>query len=713
MNRITLITLISVILLLMLGCPSPTSTDEPGTINVDLTSLSFSTTGTMTVETDETPTLSVTVVPSNATTTLTWSSSDTSVATVADNGKITAVSEGTTTITVESSIDPSINSTCTIIIIKDGARPDMSNFVLYNQTEDLVGETTSILPEFINGRMVIVSDDPNAKINSGGPQGVTFVYYNQAMEGDFTVRARILVSAPLVISTSKGVALGAYTLSNSKELKSTSLFSTMMVRTSSGGDRNGYNTKTDGSIGTSSPKESGSDVPMSVERIYQVKRDSTGITLSVYSSDSDFSGSPAPLSEELIGYADNSDASTTLNSGITATSPMYLGLTVFGATAEVSNFEIVTAGTSIYSSYKIDARDVMVSKISLNSNDYLRNEIENSIGGYSTHYQNTLTAAQSDTIDLNASIIPDFAKNTTVTWGSSNTSVVTVNADGILTFTGAGDAVITATSNDGTDFQDSYYISITSGIVPVKSIVISGEANVMKYLSTSLVADILPLNASDQSVLWSSSNDAIATIDSTTGSITGVTAGEVTITATANDGSGISNNYTMAVIASAGELLWNFQTLPTGWNDDEKNGNSTNGVTDDTEYLSGMILNTSDEEMKFRTIEANRPAPDGTDWSFAYFNPSGSGDHLIIPDISGDFTISLHYTTASSSGSNRAATIQIDSEDKIAGEASAAYDQSRTLTYTHKDTGSPVIITVGSDAGIRLYDVILTLSSAQ
>jgi uncharacterized protein YjdB len=58
---------------------------------------------------------------------------------------------------------------------------------------------------------------------------------------------------------------------------------------------------------------------------------------------------------------------------------------------------------------------------------------------------------------------------------------------------------------------------------------------------------ILPADATNQSLTWSSSNNNIATV--TNGVVRGVAAGSVTITATAQDGSGVSNTCTVTVNA--------------------------------------------------------------------------------------------------------------------------------------------------------------------
>ncbi|WP_081657162.1 fimbrillin family protein [Segatella baroniae] len=57
---------------------------------------------------------------------------------------------------------------------------------------------------------------------------------------------------------------------------------------------------------------------------------------------------------------------------------------------------------------------------------------------------------------------------------------------------------------------------------------------------TLSVSSVTPDNATDQTVTWSSDNPSVATVDASTGEVTGVAKGTANITATANDGSGVS-----------------------------------------------------------------------------------------------------------------------------------------------------------------------------
>src|SRR5713226_2973034 len=126
----------------------------------------------------------------------------------------------------------------------------------------------------------------------------------------------------------------------------------------------------------------------------------------------------------------------------------------------------------------------------------------------------------------------------TVTWASSNPGVATVNVSGLVTGAAAGSATITATSEGK---SGTSAITVTS--VPVASITVSpASANVLVGQTVQLIAtpkDASGNPLSGRTVTWASNNTSVATVSSS-GLVTGATAGSATVTATSEGQSGTS-----------------------------------------------------------------------------------------------------------------------------------------------------------------------------
>lgn len=82
--------------------------------------------------------------------------------------------------------------------------------------------------------------------------------------------------------------------------------------------------------------------------------------------------------------------------------------------------------------------------------------------------------------------------------------------------------------------------------VNVTDIVLSGETELIVGNSTVINASIVPEEATNKTLNWSSSNEGVAVVDPA-GNVTGVTAGEVTITASATDESGVSKTWNITI----------------------------------------------------------------------------------------------------------------------------------------------------------------------
>jgi uncharacterized protein YjdB len=151
----------------------------------------------------------------------------------------------------------------------------------------------------------------------------------------------------------------------------------------------------------------------------------------------------------------------------------------------------------------------------------------------------TSTVAAGNTIALAARPLDAAGASVDVpviTWSTSNASVATVSASGIVSALTAGDARIAASA-----FGKSATATITVTAKAVASVVVTPATVSLRVgVTTPLQAQALDAEGvvlTGRSVTWTSSNPAIATV-SASGTVVGVAAGATTVTATSGGRSG-------------------------------------------------------------------------------------------------------------------------------------------------------------------------------
>lgn len=175
---------------------------------------------------------------------------------------------------------------------------------------------------------------------------------------------------------------------------------------------------------------------------------------------------------------------------------------------------------------------------------------------------------------LTATVKPDNAADKTVTWKSSDESVATVSETGLISAHSVGSAIITAQNGNVT----GYCVVV---VLP-KHVTLDEKEITLEIGSTKqLTATVLPENFANKTVIWESSNPAVAEV-SENGEVTALTSGVAVITATCGEGSafcivtvpeiedattmtlsiklGVSKTLQLAAIISpedaAGEVVW-------------------------------------------------------------------------------------------------------------------------------------------------------------
>ena len=133
---------------------------------------------------------------------------------------------------------------------------------------------------------------------------------------------------------------------------------------------------------------------------------------------------------------------------------------------------------------------------------------------------------------LIATVSPTDATNKKVIWSSNNSSVATVE-NGQVTAMSAGNATVTVTTEDG-NHPATCEVVVTDP-VPVTGVTLSQtELSLLKGTTATLVATVVPSNATNKKETWSSNNSSVATVEN--GTVIAVSGGNATITVTTEDG---------------------------------------------------------------------------------------------------------------------------------------------------------------------------------
>ena len=131
--------------------------------------------------------------------------------------------------------------------------------------------------------------------------------------------------------------------------------------------------------------------------------------------------------------------------------------------------------------------------------------------------------------------------------------MATVSQEGLVTAVGVGTADITVKANDGSGVTATCKVTVTPKLVT--SITLDDEKlTIVRTHTRQLTATVLPEDADDRNVVWSSGNEEVATVDDT-GLVTALKVGEASITATANDGSGVTATCVVTVTPKLAESI--------------------------------------------------------------------------------------------------------------------------------------------------------------
>lgn len=139
---------------------------------------------------------------------------------------------------------------------------------------------------------------------------------------------------------------------------------------------------------------------------------------------------------------------------------------------------------------------------------------------------------------LSATINPSNVKNKAISWISSDKNIVTVNNDGGIT--GVKEGIATISAITGNMKIAKCFVRVVNNttevdVNPSKIELNKTNTNMKVGDALTLIATITPVNAKNKTITWTSSNTAVATVN-TNGVVTSKKEGEVTITAETSNG---------------------------------------------------------------------------------------------------------------------------------------------------------------------------------
>ncbi|MBQ6844006.1 MAG: type I pullulanase [Agathobacter sp.] len=508
--------------------PTPGSDPKP---EVEVTSVKLNKSAA-TLHVEETLKLSATVNPSTATNkAVTWTTSDENVVTV-NNGVVTAVGEGTATITVTTTNDKT--DTCEITVVPKVV--EVTEVTLSKSSVELKpGETVSlnvrVNPSIATDKTVtwtstnenVAKVDKTGKITAvatgtatitataGGKSATcqvtvtkviiptTFVILNETT-ADLKVGETVTLEATVFPSTAT-----EKTVSWSSDNKAAAIVDKDGVVTAIGAGFATITATAGGKTATCTVTVTGTtpDVPSVVEP--------TSVTLNKSSAELYVGGTtmlvptvnPSNATNKAVTWTTSNAKVATVNNGVVT------GVAVGTATITVTTANNKTATCTVTvkensGSVDPEPQPIEVTSITLD--------------------KTSAALKKGATVTLTATVNPSNATNKNVTWSTSNAKVATVDKAGKVTAVANGTATITAKAGTKTA---TCTVTVTTDVTNVT--LNKSKANLGVGKKLTLKATVSPSDASNQKLTWSSSDSKIAKVDKN-GKVTGVKAGTATIT---------------------------------------------------------------------------------------------------------------------------------------------------------------------------------------
>lgn len=452
-----------------------------------------------------------------------WESADTKVVSVASDGTVTAIGPGTTTVKATTN-DGSFTSNC-VVSVKSPAQHVSLDKTSLKLLEGESGRLTATVYPLNSTQKTLtwVSDHPDvASVDNEGN-----VTARKAGAATVTVKVAENVTAVCkvtVISRVTGISLSETTV-ELKPGETHQLTATVLPQNASNAEVTWYSDKE--SVAKVSQSGLVSAVSTGEATIHVVTSDGGKMATCLVKVGTPVKGITLSISSKTLYVGDPSlDISATL----TPANATDKSLEWSSSDPEVASIAPGAALRAVIKPLKPGKTTITATTKDGGFTASCEVTVKRHVSGVSLN-KASLTLYVGETESLAATVAPEDASDKTVAWSSDNSAVASVS-NGKVTANKPGTAVIKVVTNDL-----SKEAACTVTVKRHAESVELSQKEIKLYLgeNRSLTATVLPSDASDKNVTWSSSNPNVATV-STAGNVVSKSVGTTVITVKTADG---------------------------------------------------------------------------------------------------------------------------------------------------------------------------------
>lgn len=470
----------------------------------------------------ETKKLTYTLIPTTATNKdVTWASSDSSVCTVSATGSVTAVKSGNAIITITTK-DGKYTKSCTVTVSQyaSAIKLDVTELTLN------VGETYS----------AIVTTTPSSSSDTFTWETSNANVATVSATGKITAKAE--GTAIIIVKSNKGLTA----------------FCNVKVQQQASGIELNYDKKTVTVTNTFTLKATVLPVNASNQKVTFVSSDTSVATVTAKGKVKGIKGGTAIITVTSVDGEFKATCVVTVKeliTSITMTKSYKLGK---GKTYQL--VPKVKTNSATTTKLQWSSSNTKVAKVDKNGNvkavSYGKATITvkatDGSGAKATCViqvirpvtsismnKAVLSLIEGQSKKLTATVKPSNATYKNVTWTSSDESIAIVDSKGKVTAISVGSVVIKATAKDGTKKSAKCVVTVSKKVAST-SITVANQSLVMVKGESKTVQTVMsPANTTD-GYKWSSDNNAVATVDKSSGRIVAKAIGTATITVMTDSG---------------------------------------------------------------------------------------------------------------------------------------------------------------------------------